>query len=372
MKTFNVYLIQYSLLNTNREKKEEEDKEEEEKTSSNFSFFFLSLLIKLKLKDIDDFYHTAIEYENIEYFFGDSPNSETGDSQSQSRVYEITPNSYYSKAKIRKTLVGRVQRKVFYSVLQEIRSRFEQSDYSFFFNNCNHFTNEFILRLNKMMKEKENGVEEEESIVVSNSSSKFQTLTGNFSFSNSNYTNNNNSINNKAKNKKKELPIPSILRQDDDREKEEEINTYNTTTNSTKNKNKIILKSKIKLNLNSNSKMAFTPLFNHKEKRRSSIISTVIETERETDLEVEEGEEEKEDDSCSFSININSNRRKRVRNSLLTANTNTSSTSINSVFSIKPIKNKQRFTIRLETEKREKVDDEDCFSEIGEIEKEEY
>ena len=95
--------------------------------------------------------HTAIEFDDIEYYYcSNKPNL----------ICESEPFSFYdnvdkSKAKNSKIItteegiiktveIGKIARNQFYLKLEEVKEKFYNKVYSKLFNNCNHFTNELL------------------------------------------------------------------------------------------------------------------------------------------------------------------------------------------------------------------------------------
>lgn len=110
-----------------------------------------------------DIFHTAIEFDSIEYFYGFY--SQCTSVKQESGIFEIEPNTFYqfsskhisnseqnnyslsnSEGSISYVL-GYVTRKIFYDLLNKLRKKYKQALYSKLFNNCNHFTKEVINEL---------------------------------------------------------------------------------------------------------------------------------------------------------------------------------------------------------------------------------
>lgn len=136
-------------------------------------------------------FHTAIEYDGVEYFFGlKKPNNQINknkhvndlydkeksdnnenikfnyynaveNTKDNSSVFEILPSTYHffnsSKEKtnevskenydITSFLLGTVSRKTFYEILNEVKLKYNNTKYNSVLNNCNHFSIEFIKKL---------------------------------------------------------------------------------------------------------------------------------------------------------------------------------------------------------------------------------
>jgi len=108
-------------------------------------------------------YHTAIEFEEIEYGYGKivletdnidiniSPEDDCG-------IYEIPPMSYEDGEYIESLVIGHFDKNnkhLFYETLNEIKKKYLSSKYNLILNNCNHFTEEFMVKtLNKKIPSK--------------------------------------------------------------------------------------------------------------------------------------------------------------------------------------------------------------------------
>jgi hypothetical protein len=80
------------------------------------------------------FYHTAIEYDEIEYGFGFHKECTTG-------VYDIKPMSYDEGRFVESITLGYIDRRSFFKVMERLKRVFTGQTYNILFKNCNHFTN---------------------------------------------------------------------------------------------------------------------------------------------------------------------------------------------------------------------------------------
>lgn len=96
-----------------------------------------------------DLYHTAIEFDNVEYAFGKVINS------NESGVYDITPMSYDDGIYIESINLGLTRRRQFFVKLEKLKAYYKGNTYNIVTKNCNHFTNDFIrLLFNKRIPNK--------------------------------------------------------------------------------------------------------------------------------------------------------------------------------------------------------------------------
>ena len=94
-------------------------------------------------------YHTAIEYDNVEYAFGKilDPNV--------SGVYDINPMSYEGGTFLESINLGKVGRREYFVKLDKLKKLYMGDTYNILTKNCNHFTNDFIhLLFNKKIPTK--------------------------------------------------------------------------------------------------------------------------------------------------------------------------------------------------------------------------
>jgi len=87
-----------------------------------------------------DIYHTAIEFDGVEYAFGflDLPIS---------GVYDIKPMTFEDGIFVESIVMGYCFRKSFYDILEKIKEEYLGNEYSVLTKNCNHFTNDICNRL---------------------------------------------------------------------------------------------------------------------------------------------------------------------------------------------------------------------------------
>jgi hypothetical protein len=83
-------------------------------------------------------YHTAIEYDNVEYAFGKIMDSNT------SGVYDISPMSYDDGMYLESINLGKVGRREFFVKLEKLKMLYMGDSYNILTKNCNHFTNDLI------------------------------------------------------------------------------------------------------------------------------------------------------------------------------------------------------------------------------------
>ena len=83
-------------------------------------------------------YHTAIEYDNIEFAFGYM------DKEGASGVYDIKPMSFDEGSYVESINLGIVHRRQFFNKLEEIKRIYMAKSYNLLTKNCNHFSNYFV------------------------------------------------------------------------------------------------------------------------------------------------------------------------------------------------------------------------------------
>ena len=101
-------------------------------------------------------YHTAIEFEQIEYGYGRVINEDLG--EMECGIYEIEPMSYKYGEFIESILLDYIEVKhkcKFYEILQNLKNSYLSSKYNLLINNCNHFSDDFLRQiLNKSLPSK--------------------------------------------------------------------------------------------------------------------------------------------------------------------------------------------------------------------------
>lgn len=85
-------------------------------------------------------FHTAIEFEGIEYAFGFLNSEECG-------IYEIKPMTFDDGTYVESIIIGYCEIKTFYSLLDKIKKEYFGNTYNILTKNCNHFTNDISQRL---------------------------------------------------------------------------------------------------------------------------------------------------------------------------------------------------------------------------------
>lgn len=94
-------------------------------------------------------YHSAIEYDNLEYAFGYL------DDDSVSGIYDIKSLSYDDGMFVESIKLGNLSRRQFFQHLEKIKNKFIANTYNIITKNCNHFTNEFMKTvMNKEMPDR--------------------------------------------------------------------------------------------------------------------------------------------------------------------------------------------------------------------------
>ena len=87
-------------------------------------------------------YHSGIEINGVEYAYGGDPNS-SGTGVFQTAALAVAGATYYQSY-----LLGTVKDvKLVYDVLNEMKTKFIANEYSLVNQNCNHFAEEFSVRL---------------------------------------------------------------------------------------------------------------------------------------------------------------------------------------------------------------------------------
>lgn len=87
-----------------------------------------------------DLYHTAIEYDGIEYAFGYL------DSQ-QSGIYEIIPMTFEDGNFMESLILGYCRKDSFEAILAKIKKEYLGNSYNILTKNCNHFTDDLCKRI---------------------------------------------------------------------------------------------------------------------------------------------------------------------------------------------------------------------------------
>jgi len=87
-----------------------------------------------------DIFHTAIEFDGIEYAFGFLNLPECG-------IYEIKPMSFEDGIFVESLLIGYCEKEKFHDLLEIIKKEYLGNTYNIITKNCNHFTNDFCKRL---------------------------------------------------------------------------------------------------------------------------------------------------------------------------------------------------------------------------------
>ena len=89
-----------------------------------------------------DIFHTAIEFEGVEYAFGFLDLPECG-------IYEIKPMTFDDGDFVESFLMGYCDRNTFYNLLEKLKTEFLGNTYNILKKNCNHFTNDICKKLLK-------------------------------------------------------------------------------------------------------------------------------------------------------------------------------------------------------------------------------
>ena len=92
--------------------------------------------INFLFDNIISLYHTAIEYDGIEYSYGLKNNI--------SGIFEMTPKNNGIGTFVIRFFLGKKTRREFFTKFERISKIYENRKYNFFTNNCNHFTNDYI------------------------------------------------------------------------------------------------------------------------------------------------------------------------------------------------------------------------------------
>lgn len=81
-------------------------------------------------------YHTAVEYDGVEYSFGVVNNN--------SGVYEMKPKTNNVGVFIKSIQLGCKTRREFFIGVEKIVKCYNKKSYNLLTNNCNHFTNDYL------------------------------------------------------------------------------------------------------------------------------------------------------------------------------------------------------------------------------------
>lgn len=87
-----------------------------------------------------DLFHTAIEFNGIEYAFGFLDSEECG-------IYEIKPMTFDDGMFTESIIIGYCDIKSFNSLFDKLKKEYLGNTYNILTKNCNHFTNDFCRRL---------------------------------------------------------------------------------------------------------------------------------------------------------------------------------------------------------------------------------
>jgi hypothetical protein len=89
-----------------------------------------------------DLYHTAIEFDGVEYAFGFLDLPVCG-------IYEIKPLSFEDGIFLESFVVGYCDKNEFYNLKENLKNEYIGNTYNVITKNCNHFTNDFCKKLLK-------------------------------------------------------------------------------------------------------------------------------------------------------------------------------------------------------------------------------